>query len=787
MTEPAAPRDPDRKTWLDAAVAIADGLCADARWEGDACTWAAAPGQSAPKDVGGRVDDGTAGIALFLLRLHEATGEARHRDTARAALSHSLAREREGTAAPGYFAGTAGVAAICAELGKVAGDDRWIDHALALCRAVDGAATGGAAEVAAGDAGSVLGLLRVHALTQDAAVLACAVRLGDALLAARRREPEGISWNGGGRAVFRNLLGLPHGAGGIGMALLELYRATGEERFAAAAIQALQYEDSLFDAATGSWPDLRHPALAAYLQNGRLAELRREIASGRFPRATPPPADATWRHGATGIALVRAHFFAVTGLERYRDSLARAAARCREDVIGFAGNGWTLAQGVLGSADALLESARHIGCNVDSQAVADLARRALEAGLPAAARTLPPGLLSGAAGIGHFFLRMALPESPSPLQVVPRPLARLDSASGEDLIARSTRAWGLEIFARTGKALEGAAVEIPAATSAAEFRAGLGDCIAALPAGMREQVAEAFAVESLALELSGEHADRSERLLASVMRPRPERLRQAGARVCLAASASLVNADYDWEPLLRGEMGLADLPWSPAPYLVHDTERGYTVQRLDGLAATLCSGLRTPTTVAALLDGAVAALRAQGHLAPGADAREAMVRERLERSLGRMYELGIVDIADSHGLRTADITSELCTRCGECCKVRIYIPGDATYREYVAAVLEAPLRAAYPEAAVLHEQAGGREHVVLDLGYCRHLQRAPDPAGHPTFRCGIYETRPAVCRSFNCVSWWTVQHVTATGRTTSDGVIEKVAALKRAMDSEGAD
>jgi Fe-S-cluster containining protein len=670
----------------------------------------------------------------------------------------------------------------------VAGDARWLDHAVALCRALDGAPPGDRADVAGGHAGSVLGLLRVHELTREGSLLASAARLGGVLLAARRREPEGISWNGG-RAVFRNLLGLAHGAGGIGMALLELYRATGEERFAHGAMQALRYEDSFFEEAAGGWPDLRHPALAAYLETGRLHELRSALAEDRFARGTPGPGDGTWLHGAAGIALVRARFVAVAGLDVHRVALERGAARCRAHLLRALAGEWTLGEGLLGSADALLESARHTGNDVDRRAAAEVAGRAIAAGLPGAARALPPGLLNGAAGAGYFFLRMADPALPSPLQPVPRAPEASAVAAGDDLVARSTRVWGMELFPRTSRALADVGVGFPAdgPLSAAELHAQLAERVAALPAGVREQVGEAFALESLALEHSREHADRSERLLASVMRPRPERLEHAATLVRLSASARLVHADYDWEPLLRGEAGLADLPWSPAPYLVHEAEGGTAVQRLDGLAAILCTGLAAPVAAGALLDRGVAALRAQGKLGAGADAREEMVRDRLTRSLRRMYELGIVDVADAHALRAADVTSELCTRCGECCKVTIYIPGSPDYREYVAAVLEAPLRAAYPEAVVRHEQAGATGHVVLDLGYCRNLQRGPGPGGHPTFRCGIYETRPAVCRSFNCVSWWKVQQVSAAGRTTSDTVIEKVAALKRAIDEEGAD
>ena len=53
------------------------------------------------------------------------------------------------------------------------------------------------------------------------------------------------------------LTGLAHGAAGIGLALLELHKATGRADFLEAGLGAFAYEDSLFDPRQGNWPDLR--------------------------------------------------------------------------------------------------------------------------------------------------------------------------------------------------------------------------------------------------------------------------------------------------------------------------------------------------------------------------------------------------------------------------------------------------------------------------------------------------------------------------------------------------
>jgi Fe-S-cluster containining protein len=212
--------------------------------------------------------------------------------------------------------------------------------------------------------------------------------------------------------------------------------------------------------------------------------------------------------------------------------------------------------------------------------------------------------------------------------------------------------------------------------------------------------------------------------------------------------------------------------------LVHDAPAGYVVRRLDDLGARLLTGLETATPVQELVDRVAADIRT--------DAGVDEVRSRLRDALRRAYEMGVLEMMDPYELSPADVTSALCTRCGECCRVKIYIPGDAAYGEFIAAVLEAPLRASYPDMVIRHERAGGRENVVLDLGYCHHLERGSDTGG-PTFRCGIYENRPEVCSSFNCVAWGRLQRMGSPSRTISDSALEKVATLKRTLEGGSGD
>src|SRR5581483_12265756 len=84
-----------------------------------------------------------------------------------------------------------------------------------------------------------------------------AVLHGEHLLRRADRSPEGWSWDTMGIPGQKNLTGHSHGTAGIACALLELHRATGEERFRAAALEALRYERACFSAERGNWPDFR--------------------------------------------------------------------------------------------------------------------------------------------------------------------------------------------------------------------------------------------------------------------------------------------------------------------------------------------------------------------------------------------------------------------------------------------------------------------------------------------------------------------------------------------------
>jgi len=130
-------------------------------------------------------------------------------------------------------------------------------------------------DVIAGITGLIGQLLQAG--TSRGLELACAC--GDRLLSL---QLESGGWPAGAIASQRKppLTGYSHGAAGMAAALARLAQASGDERFAAGARQAVSYERSVFNSEQGNWPDFRSSS-------------------------KPDEFMLSWCHGAPGILLSR--------------------------------------------------------------------------------------------------------------------------------------------------------------------------------------------------------------------------------------------------------------------------------------------------------------------------------------------------------------------------------------------------------------------------------------------------------------------------------------------------
>jgi lantibiotic modifying enzyme len=388
------------EAFVDAAAGIGRTIVADAVWHGGECSWIGAvvepedPSRPEYRPVGTAVYDGTGGIGRFLARLYAATGDPSTRRTALGALRHATARPGGGD---GLFGGALGVAWAAREAGMLLGADELVAAGDALAHAWARSELRAAEEGRHGDARCpdvVMGAAGALTALLAAGELDAAVVLGEGLLAGATVTRHGWSWRGLSRRRDNHLCGVAHGAGGIAWALLELFAATREARWAEGARGAFDYERSWLDDVSGTWPDLRVPS-----QRG----------------AHTPGMVATWCYGEAGIALSRQRAVEVLGEGRHRGDAEIAAATTRRHLVErmpFAIDDLSLCHGSAGAADALLAAGHDdVATTLGEVALERFGDGDWPCGLVGTA----PGLFRGTSGIGWLFLRLHDRSVDSPL------------------------------------------------------------------------------------------------------------------------------------------------------------------------------------------------------------------------------------------------------------------------------------------------------------------------------------------------------------------------------------
>jgi Lanthionine synthetase C-like protein/HopA1 effector protein family len=399
---------------VEIAARIGRRLAREAVWHEGRCNWIGeriAVVNGTPSVGTGSLSadlyGGTAGISLFLVGLAGATGDQEVRRTALGAIRQALRTAESGSiGSGGLYLGADGVAVAAMRVAATLDDEETAASARRLvAHRLVPAAEEEVFDLLAGTAGSILAALQLEAL--DSRMATFAIARGDALLESSRVSKAGRSWPPAEGARAADLTGLSHGAAGAALALLELYAATGETRFRAAAEEAFAYERYWFDDEAENWPDLREQPRSTRPREGRLRCL------------------AFWCHGAAGIAISRVRAFEVLRDPRYlteaETALRTTAAAVDAGLAGAAGD-FSLCHGLAGNADILHWATSRL-------TVSDADRlTALPAAVGAAGSEhygnggpdwpcglgggVSPGLMVGLAGIGHFYLRLHDPTIP---------------------------------------------------------------------------------------------------------------------------------------------------------------------------------------------------------------------------------------------------------------------------------------------------------------------------------------------------------------------------------------
>jgi lantibiotic modifying enzyme len=266
-----------------------------------------------------------------------------------------------------------------------------------------------------GAAGEGLFLLHLWEAVREDQFLAGAARRGEWLERVALRDAAGCRWPriaGTNPRQFlgmtvdpRQFLGTTNGSAGIGIFLLRLHAATGDARWADL---AREVADGLSGQAQPDGGGLTWPIALP--------------AAPAWAAARPEPA-LQWCTGAPGIGLFIAKTYEVLGETSFLE-LAKAAGETTW-AAGDVRHNPSQCHGLAGSAHLLLELARLTHEAVWWERAADFVRRALayrtagpdgEAWLADEPGLCSPDFMSGAAGVGHLFLRVVAPDRfPMPL------------------------------------------------------------------------------------------------------------------------------------------------------------------------------------------------------------------------------------------------------------------------------------------------------------------------------------------------------------------------------------
>lgn len=361
--------------------------------------------------------NGAAGISIFLADYCAATGSARARDLALAAARWSAAPQRSDAEAgpqvgPGMawslLFGRSGVGLALLRVGTALEEAGLVAQAAAIGDQVAAAETGPFAPILSGSAGEGLFLVRLHEATGAPGHLTGAVRRAQRLDRIATRDelgcywprrvhetppPAGVAYRGGNPPLRST--GFAPGAAGIGYLLLALFEATRDGRWATLAREAA---DTVARQAIPSAPEGRG----------------RTWPNGFGQRE---PGRCQWCRGASGIGLFFAKAHEVLG-----DSPYLATAQAAGEATYAAGDvrqNPSQCHGLAGNAELFLELYRITQDQVWLERAHDFARRILgyrtigpdgdvwQADEPG---TSSPDLMCGAAGVGHFFLRLLAPE-----------------------------------------------------------------------------------------------------------------------------------------------------------------------------------------------------------------------------------------------------------------------------------------------------------------------------------------------------------------------------------------
>jgi lantibiotic modifying enzyme len=239
---------PNNSTYREAALGAARWLQSCKVTVGEETAWPADPRK--PKAITADLYSGIAGVVLFFLEAHHATGDSSFLKDALRGADYLLAHlpQDKAKVVPGLYTGTAGIGFCLDRTFKTCQDKKYLQGAERCLQGIkDRAGSVGkgvewseATDIISGGAGIGLYLLHAAREWKDATCLDLAVRAGSRLIELGIPEQGGLKW----RAYASNPRLMPnfsHGTAGVCYFLASLHQATKDKAFLDAALAGAKY------------------------------------------------------------------------------------------------------------------------------------------------------------------------------------------------------------------------------------------------------------------------------------------------------------------------------------------------------------------------------------------------------------------------------------------------------------------------------------------------------------------------------------------------------------------
>ncbi len=394
-----------REEALRLAREVGDALCAAAEDQGGGLCWKRRFEWIERTEYSPDLYGGAAGIGLFLAELARDSGEERYADAARAA-ARWLAGPiwGRGRAQHGFHNGEAGVAFFFLRLAELLDQPGYLVAADLRLRRLRGAVPL-TMDLMYGTAGTMLGLLAMHAVTGNSEFLADARAVGDQLVdkALTTKAGAGCYWEVASSAPGGPVipyLGLLHGGAGVGLALAYLGCVTGEEYYFETARGAAELLIALAVPSTTNVP----------IENG---ENEQELLTWPGQLGHTVKGLQAHCHGAGGIGQFFLWLDRLVPDQRYRKTAKSAACAiaARRRTETRAG----ICHGLSGTGHFMLDCYQKLGdrqwlalaheCGGNLQRFRLPERQGVYAMHDKGA--VSPDLMLGYAGVGSFLLRIA--------------------------------------------------------------------------------------------------------------------------------------------------------------------------------------------------------------------------------------------------------------------------------------------------------------------------------------------------------------------------------------------